>query len=233
MLAINCRSNSHMTCSTLLAVAVVVVERNRRSTCCATLARCKCSTAILRWLALPRRCLGYCLRSASRPVRQWLPWWQSLARRWCTCSRGGGVGVCHVSIIAQKRLRESTPSGNIYPRKRKKPAGLHAKGKNVEATQAQQTGPNNPSELYAALGGVGNNTSCLRIPHLEQRLRATFSGVASQSRQHLSTNRSFINLASPNATPAENADLLVIKIPGIRVRQHYRQTPAASPHGCR
>jgi hypothetical protein len=92
----------------------------------------------------------------------------------------------------------------------------------VEATQAQQTGPNNPTKLYAAVGGVGNNTNCLRIPHSGQRSRAKLTGVAGQSKQHLSTNRFFIDLPSPHATTAKDADLLVIKVPGVRVRQHYR-----------
>jgi hypothetical protein len=94
----------------------------------------------------------------------------------------------------------------------------------VEATQAQQTGPNNPSELYAAVGGVGNNTNCLRIPHFGQRSRAMLTGVASHTKQHLSANRSFIDLPSPHATTAKDADLLIIKVPGVGVRQHYRQT---------
>jgi hypothetical protein len=56
---------------------------------------------------------------------------------------GVGVGVCHVSIMRIKVYARQPLRKHLSP-KTQKTCWPPRKGGNVEATQAQQTGPNNP-----------------------------------------------------------------------------------------
>jgi hypothetical protein len=111
---------------------------------------------------------------------------------------------------------------NLYDKvsapQRKKSLARHVKGEKRDGpSDPQTTDPNSPPASYAADGDDGNKIRRRRIPHLGQRSRAMFTADASQILQHSSANRSrFINLASPNATAAKYADLLIIEIPSLR-----------------